>query len=343
MSASMGNVVTMTSQTNARSETHNRSTAGSPRAEPKSIVALTLSELFDRDLPPAEEIISPWLRGQSLNMIHAWRGVGKSHIALGIAYAAATGGKFLQWHASKPVRVLYIDGEMQGSDLKSRLLAIDAANGKTDPSLIDNLRIITPDVQVGRMLDIADPEWQATLDEVIGEASLIVVDNLSCLARSGGKENDSDSWEPLLEWGLRMRREGRAVIFVHHSGKNGLQRGTSRREDSLNIVINLRHPPEYSPESGALFQVHFEKGRELFGENAKPFEAQLITNQDGPQCWLTKPIDESIYEKVIEKANLNLTNNEIAEELGINKSTVSRHKKAAIASGRIKKPKVNPT
>lgn len=45
-------------------------------------------------------------------MIYAPRGVGKTHVALGIAYAVTSGGQFLGWQASKPRGVLYLDGEM---------------------------------------------------------------------------------------------------------------------------------------------------------------------------------------------------------------------------------------
>ena len=59
------------------------------------LCVLTLSELLTREFPEREAILAPWLLTQSLSMIHAWRGVGKTHVALGIAYAVATGGKFL--------------------------------------------------------------------------------------------------------------------------------------------------------------------------------------------------------------------------------------------------------
>ena len=54
------------------------------------------------------------------------------------------------------------------------------------------------------------------------------------------KENDADSWVPVQAWALAQRRAGRSVLFVHHAGKSGLQRGTSRKEDVLDTVIALR-------------------------------------------------------------------------------------------------------
>src|SRR3712207_8616616 len=43
----------------------------------------------------------------------------------------------------------------------------------------------------------------------------------------------------------------RAVLFIHHQGKGGTQRGTSRKEDVLDTVIALRRPDDYSPAEGA--------------------------------------------------------------------------------------------
>jgi putative DNA primase/helicase len=60
-----------------------------------------------------------------------------------------------------------------------------------------------------------------------------------------------------------------------HAGKGGAQRGTSKREDVLDTVIVLRHPDDYSPSDGARFEVHLDKARGVYGEQAQPFEAQL--------------------------------------------------------------------
>ena len=54
-------------------------------------------------------------------------------------------------------------------------------------------------------------------------------------------------------------------LSVHHANKNGMQRGTSKREDVLDTVIVLKRPADYTPEHGARFEVHFEKSRGFFG------------------------------------------------------------------------------
>ena len=55
------------------------------------------------------------------------------------------------------------------------------------------------------------------------DVRLVILDNLSALC--GGAENDAESWQSMQDFILRLRRRGLAVLFAHHSGKGGLQRG----------------------------------------------------------------------------------------------------------------------
>lgn len=308
---------------------------------PRNVVAVTLRDLLTRDLPPREMLLSPWLTTQSLSMIYAWRGVGKTHVALGVAYALASGGSFLQWHADKPVTVLYLDGEMPGATIKERLAAIVAASEKEAAE--GALHIVTPDLQVdGIMPDLATRDGQAAIDAVLGDARVVIVDNISCLVRASGKENDADSWAPVATWALRQRAHGRAVVFIHHSGKGGQQRGTSKREDVLDTVIALRHPADYRPQEGARFIVEFEKCRALHSTAVAPFEARLETDVHGKSAWTTTDATNTTRDRIVEMARLGMSNNEIAQELGCNRSTVYRGIKAATDNGDlvpVRKPK----
>lgn len=300
-----------------------------------SLCVLTLAELLTREFPEREAILAPWLLTQSLSMIHAWRGVGKTHVALGIAYAVATGGDFLTWKAPRPRRVLYIDGEMPASALRDRLTALVEADERDfDPA---NLFIITPDVQDGPMPDLATIEGQAAIEALVAahEVELIIADNISTLCRNAGPENDAESWRAPQEWALRMRRDGRAVLFIHHDGKGGSQRGSSKKEDTLDVVIQLKRPTDYSPDEGARFEAHFEKYRNGTGDDAKPIEAKLATGADGRPAWTWRSVEDSTLDRVVALASDGLRNGEIASELGIHKSRVSHHLRKARESGRL--------
>ena len=138
--------------------------------------------------------------------------------------------------------------------------------------------------------NLASPKIQAELEPWLDSIELLVLDNLSSLT-AVIRDNDADSWNPIQEWLLRLRRRGVSVLIVHHAGKGGEQRGTSRREDVLDTSISLRRPNDYVPTEGARFEVHFEKARGIHGDRAKPFEAKLeILN--GQSRWTLRDIED---------------------------------------------------
>ncbi len=300
----------------------------------KPPIALDLASLLTTSFPERRMLLSPWLQSQSLNMLYAWRGVGKTHVALSIAYALASGGAFLGWKSAEPVPVLYLDGEMPGAALRERVARIVESAANEPPESF--LRFVTPDCQHdGIMPDLATYEGQHSIERVLGDAQVIIVDNLSCLVRhSGASENDAESWLMVAEWGLRMRASGRSVLFIHHAGKNGNQRGTSKREDLLDTSILLKRPSDYTADEGARFEIHFEKARALFGQEVEPIEATLTTDAKGTQTWTMRPVAEAADQQMIEMAELGLSQAEIARELGYNRSTVCRALNKAQQEGR---------
>jgi len=127
-------------------------------------------------------------------------------------------------------------------------------------------------------------------------------------------------------------------LLIHHSGKAGSQRGTSKKEDVLDTVIALERPKDYDSSQGARFIIKYEKSRGFCGNDAKPFEAQLETDEKGNSSWNITSIEESTYEKVVVMLNQNMSQTDIKEELGVNKSTVSRHAHRARQEGLLKSP-----
>ena len=279
-------------------------------------------------IPKQNTILSPWLLESSLNMIYAWRGVGKTYVALGIAYAVASGGNFLNWNAENSKGVLYIDGEMPSQVLNNRLKnTISASDQKNYPK--NTLWIFGIDLHDEVMPDLGTEKGQKIVDqyiETIPDLKLIIIDNLSCLLRSGGCENDAESWRKISSWALRKRAQGFSLIFVHHSGKDGAQRGTSKKEDILDTVIALKHPYDYAPSQGARFEVHFEKSRHSYGENVKPFITRLDTENDNCK-WIIGDLPDSNKHKVIQMYKEGLSVKEIATDLGISRQAVHKHLK----------------
>lgn len=299
------------------------------------ILAVTVDDFLKMELPEREMILTPFLPSQGLCLLYAKRGIGKTHVALGIAYAVSVGGKFLKWEALKPRKVLYIDGEMPGAAMQERLRRISLTEDKKSPAP-DYLRLITPDLQDGPLPDLSTKEGRVLLEELIGDSELIIVDNLSSLFRTG-IENEAESWQPVQDWALDMRRRGKSILFVHHAGKTGQQRGTSKREDILDVVVVLKQPQGYCNDQGACFEIHYEKTRHFAGSDASPFRVQLKEQLDGIWIWEISESDDDIeVNEVSELINAGLTIKEITDKTGLSKSQVETRKKRAKSRGLIK-------
>src|SRR5262245_6917604 len=99
---------------------------GHAKAEEREVPRILAADDFlALSLPPREFIIDPVLTVKGLGMLYGPRGLGKSHFALLLAYAAASGDTALSsWRAPACRKVLYIDGEMPAQAMQERLASI---------------------------------------------------------------------------------------------------------------------------------------------------------------------------------------------------------------------------
>src|SRR5208283_5238962 len=205
----------------------------------KILRAVSIEEFLSLEFPPRENVLASWLPTQGLCMLYGPRGIGKTHVGIGVAVAVATGGSFLTWKAEKARPVLYLDGEMPAVVLQERFkkaitnnradevkgAPVEENHSGGDQSFdAPSLSIITPDLQKNGIPDLTSSVDQEMLEPSLSGVSLIIVDNISTLCRRG-RENESESWLPVQEWALRMRTRGISVLFIHHAGKGGSQRG----------------------------------------------------------------------------------------------------------------------
>lgn len=298
---------------------------------PPKLCPLDLADFLAMDIPVRELLLGPWLPAKGLALLYAARGIGKTHLALSTAYAVATGTGFLDWHAAVPRRVIVLDGEMPGATLQERWRRlVKESRGAPAPGFI---RLLCADLTESGLPDLSEPDGQDQLERYLAGADLIVLDNISTLCRSG-KENEAESWASLQAWALGQRRRGRSVLFIHHAGKGGDQRGTSKREDVMDTVIRLSRPRDYVGSQGARFVVDFTKARGMHGAAADPFEARFIDGR-----WTRRAIEDVELARVLELRNEGFTQRDMATETGLSLSKVNRilqrHKEA---EGCVSKP-----
>jgi len=297
-----------------------------PNEPASKLRSLSAAELLAAELPARrvllESGLDPILTSKSLVLLYGPRGVGKTFVALGIAWAAAIGGRFLGWQAPHPRRVVYIDGEMAAADLRDRLRVF----GETPDTLSFLLGDLHPKSE--GLPDLGSLEGQmALLKQWNGtKPELLVLDNLASLVapRYAPRQAGGDLWRAVQRFLLYLRRNGTAVLVVHHADKKGQQRGTSQREDLLDLVLALRRPSDYAPADGARFEIHFEKARGLWGDAVAPIEARLApdttTGDAGGTRWQWRPVPRGELDRVAALLKDGLNPNQIARELGISKS-----------------------
>ncbi|HVO24462.1 MAG TPA: AAA family ATPase [Candidatus Margulisiibacteriota bacterium] len=236
---------------------------------PQPPYAPDLGEFLAVEFPRRDHIFQPVLQRQGLAMVHAWRGVGKTYFTLTLGLAAAAGAGCFHWSVSRPWRVLYVDGEMSGVDMQTRLAQLAKGMGlRPEPGVF---RIVTPDLQPRGIPDLSTTAGREWLDQIIADRELLFLDNLSSLVRC--EDNDDAPWLPLLGWLLGLRASGRSVVLVHHDGKNRSQRGISRREDHLDTTFHLKTPDDQKTSDGARFVVHFRQASRLSREGRRALQS----------------------------------------------------------------------
>src|SRR5436309_2650517 len=156
------------------------------------LIVRPLSEFLTHDYPPVEHVVKPWFNKRGIAMVAAWRGTGKTYFGLSLAYAIATGGRFLDFDVPMPRKVLIVDGEMDPAEVKAILSHTDRAakhDGNGDPSLAaTNLRILTHADQEFGIPNLSNPEddtGRKLIETALGDAEVLILDNLSTLCHSG--------------------------------------------------------------------------------------------------------------------------------------------------------------
>ena len=295
---------------------------------------VTSSELRNLKLTPRQKLLGDWLCEGDGGFIFASRGVGKTWLAVAMARTISKGGKLGEWEAHQPCKVLYIDSEMPPDLMRDRSIGLETS---------DNFQIINHDIlfeRSGKVLNIANPEIQNAITRRCVETGVKVlfIDNLSTAA-FGLRENEADDWEKLSPWLLDLRRRKIAVVIIHHAGRSGEMRGTSKREDTVFWIIALDEMKKNADDKrGARFISHFTKPSRNTQEEVPAYEWHFVTEKTGQvtishRLARTLDVFRSVIESGVTKCD------EIADAMKVPKYVVSRMAKKAMDEGWLDKPK----
>ena len=281
-------------------------------------------DLLTMNTSPLEWVIEPILPTQGLGMLYAWRGCGKTYLMLELCYAICVGEeKCFLWKIPRPRRVVYIDGELPANALQLRWQNILRGHGHHIPEK-GSIGFVNRTVDK-RAPNIATAEGQHLVEEHLQEGTFLVLDNISALCRTA--KEDEEGWASTQEWLIDLRHKGITTWLLHHAGKGGTQRGTSKREDFLDAIIKMCHPADYSPDQLLRCEVHSEKYRGDDPRAVMPFEVRLETDQRGAAVFSHRPLQDVIEKRASEMFEMGMKVTEIAEELHISRFQVYRLKK----------------
>lgn len=293
---------------------------------------LSEEEIRGMALPERKYLLRGLIKEESITLINGFRGEGKSMFVMAISNEVTWGGKVGPWKVEHPVNALIVDGEMPIDLIQDRMKRMNIGRGyKHKPAQL----FIYPECYAYRIgmhrASLLDPAWRkAILEIVVGlNIGLLVLDNLSSLA-PGIDENSKMEFDPVNRWLLELRFHKLAIIMTHHTGKAGMQRGTSSHEDHLDVSLLLKRPRDYSEEDGCKFICIPSKDRTFMVEG-KGTCLQLIETESGRLEFATVESEDGKGVRLFQE-NPNLTKKE-ALEMGISKATYYRAKRKFYENG----------
>ena len=294
--------------------------------KPLSDAAVSLPDFLSTDFPPRKWLIGDWLPEEGLALLYAYRGTGKSWIAMSAGLALAQGEKFVVWDTPNPERVCYVQVEMpqrQDQDRFNLLLG-----DKTPP---ENFTYLSYQKMIGLgmpalKLDLPGPQaaFLKFLEEQQDPYKLIILDAYSALTSAEFDPNSAADVRPVSQFLIELRLRRYTVLLLQHTGKDQItQRGSSALEDQMDTSILLHRDPAYRGRQ-AEFKVTFPKTRDL-----APASSELILTlqqqADGCLGWSTRPPKKEKFEALLRavrdgEAKLNV---ELEAVLDKPRSTVS--------------------
>ena len=184
--------------------------------EPRPIMKLSAGALIQQYQELNAPVVDPLFRvGEIVNVISHSK-VGKSWLALNLAFSVMTGRQWLGRFQITPSRVLLIDNELHPATLAHRLKVMANAMGIRLEQLQDALQVWSlrgspRDInKIGRDLGPLPPD----------EFALVIVDAWYRMFPPGVSENDNaavtDLYNQVDQYAEQLRA---AIVLIHHSSK----------------------------------------------------------------------------------------------------------------------------
>ena len=228
----------------------------------------------------AQYLIDFIIETDTISMIYAPSGIGKTWLSLSIALAVANGVDiFNEWkNSASPKGVAYFAGEMKQETLEDRIMTLNKIYKKSNneyllAKLFGNIDLATPDGQ-----RIADDVINTFTKENDIKISLLILDNLNTLAETAITGN---GWEKLFNW--LQKKKGITTIIIHHPNKEGKYLGTSKIINRLDLMIYAGDKDDIMIKLAKLFKDEESKIKELLRPILSNDIAMFVSPSGGKQ------------------------------------------------------------
>lgn len=190
-------------------------------------------------MPPPPWLVRGWLPLGSVAVLFGASSVGKSFVALELAYAVARGVPWLGQPVEQPGPVVYLAGEA-GTSLRARCAAYLQYHGVARPAEVP--LVIVPDLlrlaeweDVNALTSALTARWPEGI-------RLIVLDTLAAACAGLLDENSSQEMTlALMALDALQQRTGATVQVVHHTGwaTQDRERGSSALRGRWDVAMSL--------------------------------------------------------------------------------------------------------
>jgi len=298
----------------------------------RTIAFSDLDDFITTEFPQPSYIIEPLVSDQSIVEIVGASGVGKTMWGLAIAGAISTASGLLgMMSIGGPRPILYVEGELPGSDIQIRINGmLEKINRKCKSenfyisSLQQQLKIndrgFTPIQTEQGLIEIENAIVE--IKKRTGKMPVVFIDNISCLA-SGLKENDADAWSPIINKFVKWKNMGSTVFYFHHLNKGNDSSGSTMQHRTIDMVIRMRKPDNKQKiktfeDKGVQAIVDFPKWR--LHDNSKHSKEHMLICEDWK--WQKLPVLTADEIEIVRMVDEELDVKEMAKQIDLAPKTI---------------------
>ncbi|MEE8076634.1 MAG: AAA family ATPase [Candidatus Binatia bacterium] len=298
---------------------------GKQAVKPEGPENFLLSECIDMPVKSPEMIFEDLWPARTMGLFTGDGGVGKTHLALQLLVAIASGSEIegIPFRCPTSRDVVYITQEDEADFIRGELLC-QHPELKTQPEISERIRIISTALR-GENLFLGNPKLCSYIAGNLTEGSVFVLDSWSTFLGTNESDNTELMKREIAPLRGIMKDRNATPLIIHHRPKPnqaGFQssfRGGTALPNSCRFHIMIE-------SAGVEVKLSFEK----VSRGAKPDPLKLVFDEDSR---LFVPGNLDRYVTVFRKVGKELTTSQVIEKLGKDPTDQKERKRVLNALG----------